>query len=108
LTADYCSDTQYSIVIKSKEHYQTLKNVMQYDYSDTDVKITISHGAKLCVIKGSDVFSHNLTVSKDTGNGRCYHNVLVIGDKKINNMSNSEIDSLIAKLQKTAMEDFNS
>lgn len=59
-------------------------------------------------VKTSSVFTHTITVRKDTANSTIYENILIIGNKSINKLSNSEIDSLIATEQAIAMEEYNS
>lgn len=93
-----------NILIRSLKDYNTICNLVEMELN---IKTIRSDGGQLAIINSRDVFSHILTLRKDTDASVTHHNVLVIGDKNINNMSNDDIDSLVARLQQTAMEDFN-
>jgi hypothetical protein len=93
------------IVIKSFKHHQVLGDILEYLLG---IKPKIYPFGAMIKIKRNSIFSHSLTVRRDDDKGAHYNPILIIGDININNMSNSEIDSLIAEEQRQAMEEYNS
>ena len=104
LPVENVAKSQINILIRSFKEYKVIKNFVELELN---IKCTHSNGGQLAMIKSADVFSHTLTLRKDTSDSTNYHNVLIIGHNNINKMSKTEIDVLIARMQQTAMEDYN-